>query len=364
MARRRRLEAPTGDELASIRATAAIESLDRLGADPLGLAPIAQVASDSVGAQMEEIARLRREAEAGRIAAERLEACEAKGLILLDLPLGEIDVDYLCRDRLPVSQNDESWLALKASIQRHGQRTPIEVAQLASSAKRYGLISGYRRLAALRSLFETNADPRWSRVQAIRRDVSTLGEAFVSMVQENELREALSHFERGRACVRAAEQGAFGSVEEALEVLFSDASPAKRSKIRSFITISEELGDLLIHPREIGERLGLRLAKAIRDGNGGVLRQMIGDRIAHPIDVAQEQIILDDILKTLSGMDRKRRNATPSDCIEFIGSRVRIIARRRGATVAFEVTGQWIDAEGVARAMKSLSTIFDQDVET
>src|SRR5690606_40743632 len=59
--------------------------------------------------------------------------------------------DHLARDRIPVE--DEEMAALKESIRVHGQRTPIEVAPLGNAGHDtlpYGLISGWRRLAALK----------------------------------------------------------------------------------------------------------------------------------------------------------------------------------------------------------------------
>lgn len=51
------------------------------------------------------------------------------------------------------------------------------------------------------------------------------------MVEENEVRANLSHYERGRIAVLAAEQGHFTHVEEAVARLSGAASKAKRSKI-------------------------------------------------------------------------------------------------------------------------------------
>jgi ParB family chromosome partitioning protein len=53
------------------------------------------------------------------------------------------------------------------------------------------------------------------------------------------------------------------------------ASKAKRSKIRAFALIFEELGDLLIYPEALKERDGLRLANALRNGSEADLRDVL-----------------------------------------------------------------------------------------
>ena len=81
--------------------------------------------------------------------ARTLATARETGRLVLDLPLEAIAADHLTRDRLPVE--DEEMVALKSSLAAHGQRTPIEVTPLTGEgpgALPYGLISGWRRLAA------------------------------------------------------------------------------------------------------------------------------------------------------------------------------------------------------------------------
>ena len=72
-------------------------------------------------------------------------------------------------------------------------------------------------------------------------------------------RWTMSYF--AAACLMlVAGQGHFADVEEAVARLFGAASKAKRSKIRSFALVHEELGDMLAFPEELTEKGGLRLA--------------------------------------------------------------------------------------------------------
>ncbi|MEO1307470.1 MAG: chromosome partitioning protein ParB, partial [Pseudomonadota bacterium] len=115
-------------------------------------------------------------------------------------------------------------------------------------------------------------DKRYEAIKAVVTTPQTSSGAFVAMVEENEIRANLSPFERGRISVVAVGQGAFESVEQAVNILFASVSKAKRSKVRSFAAIFEELGDLLRYPENLSERQGLRLAAAIRSGQGPKLR--------------------------------------------------------------------------------------------
>ena len=81
------------------------------------------------------------------ITAELATARE-EGRLAVRLPLDAIEPGHFARDRIAV--DDEEMTALKASLAAHGQRMPIDV--IAGADGRYGLISGWRRLSALKAL--------------------------------------------------------------------------------------------------------------------------------------------------------------------------------------------------------------------
>ena len=209
-------------------------------------APIADVAADaSTAAALEEM-------------ADTLRRARDEGRMIVALPLGQIDAGYLVRDRIAV--DDEEMAALRTSIAARGQQTPIEVTQ--TGPDRYGLISGWRRLFALRQLAAEGAEDAGT-VLAILRRPQDGSDAYLAMVEENEIRVGLSHYERARIAVKAVDQGVFETHKAALLALFASASRAKRSKIRSFLTIVEALDGALRFPEAIGERLGLALSKRL-----------------------------------------------------------------------------------------------------
>ena len=267
---RRRLEVPSADELKKIEEGFARETS---GAGPGGpRAPIAHVAGEAAALSAPLPAPLRAQAARDSADAQRLRRAEAEGLLITEIGIDDIHAEELARDRMRIdgAQMDE----LRASIRAHGLRLPIEVFELSEprDGRRYGLISGCRRLSALRGLHAETGDAGYGRVRAFIRRPENAQAAYVAMVEENEIRAELSQYERGRVAVLAAGEGAFPSVETAVEALFHAGSRAKRSKVRSFALIHEELGDLLSFAPALSERAGLRLAQALRAGYGAQIR--------------------------------------------------------------------------------------------
>lgn len=212
-------------------------------------APIAQVAGDAaVTAAFEEV-------------QSELVNAQRDGRMIVALPLGAVTETFLIRDRL--NCDPEDLAALKESLRLRGQQTPIEVTDL-GAGEGYGLISGWRRLRALRELHaESGGLARYGTVQALMRLPEDRPAAYVAMVEENEIRADLSFYERARIVVQAVMAGVYDSDKHALQSLFSTASFAKRSKIKSFMPLVRGLDGTLRYPAQIPERLGLKLSKAL-----------------------------------------------------------------------------------------------------
>ena len=214
-------------------------------------APIARVAAEAAGAAaLQEL-------------TDSVARARETGRLVLDLGLDAIAPDHLTRDRLPAE--DEEMGALKESIRRHGQRTPIEVTPLKGTLP-YGLISGWRRLVALKALHAETGEARFATVQALLRRPETAADAYVAMVEENEIRVGLSHYERARVAALATARGIFPSEKAALLALFATASRPKRSRIRAFLEIYHALEGSLRFPAHLPERLGLQLVELVRQG--------------------------------------------------------------------------------------------------
>lgn len=250
MAKRKRLTPPKADYLAAKPAVPNTGLAAAPSSGPsIGAAPIAKVASEaSTHAALEELSGV-------------LENARSKGLMIAELPLAAIDAAHLVRDRL--EQNVEEMEALIASLKARGQQTPIEVVAVdpRNDGTTHGLISGWRRLTALRRLYEETSDPKFATVLARVIEPDSAEDAYVAMVEENEIRVNLSHYERARIAVRALHEGVFPNQKQALQGLFANATRARRSKIGTFVTLVEALDDVLLYPTAITERLGLSLVR-------------------------------------------------------------------------------------------------------
>lgn len=268
MAKRKRLTPPQTDYLSAPPALETKAWL-RPGVTP---PPIAQVASDV--AQAAALAEV----------TQAFQAARAEGLLVQRLPLEVVDAGYLVRDRL--GQDPEEMAALIESLRSNGQRSPIEVTEIAPG--RYGLISGWRRLNALRHLRDSTQEAKFATVLALLRRPDTAGAAYVAMVEENEIRLGLSYYERARIVAKAVEQGVFDTDRAALQALFAAASRAKRSKIGSFLAIFRALDGVLLFPAALPERLGLALSHALEDQPGLAMRIATDLRATPPASAETE----------------------------------------------------------------------------
>lgn len=274
MAKRKRLS-PAGP-LDPGRAARAPETKSALAPGLGTRPPIAQVAGEAASrAALDELG-----AEMARARAE--------GRFVQALPLDAVDETHLVRDRMLADEEELSVLI--DSIRARGQQSPIEVVEL--GAGRYGLISGWRRLTALRRLAATEGQgDAPATVLAVLRRPETASDAYLSMVEENEIRVGLSFYERARIVARAAEEGVYRDASAALAGLFGSVSRSKRSKIGTFLKLYEALDDRLAFASAIPEKLGLALARKLDDDPD--FRARLDDRLRKsPATSAEEEIAL------------------------------------------------------------------------
>lgn len=288
MAKRKRLTPPAPQDLET--PAQGLETKGMFAAAPTGIVPPAARQRLMTGPDTRRVPPIADMAGAAaasaaleEVSAELLSA-RAEGRLVQAIALDAIDADYLVRDRLVADEPEME--ALRSSIRKRGQQTPIEVIEVAPG--RFGLISGWRRLHAMTQL--QAEDGRAATILALIRNPATAQDAYVAMVEENEIRVGLSYFERARIVQRAVEKGIYDSEKSALQTLFASASRAKRSKIKSFLPIVATLGDVLRFPTAISERLGLDLAQRLQQGAGAALRDELAR--AAPQSAEDEQAIL------------------------------------------------------------------------
>ena len=255
-----------------------------------------------------------------------IEKARQEGRMVVSLPITAISRDHLTRDRLRA--HDEDMEALIASLKAHGQRTPIEVVK---TDQGYGLISGWRRLAALEALEATHVD-------ALIRTPKDAGEAYVAMVEENEIRAGLSYYERARIAAMAAARGAFEDTEAALSALYGNVSRAKRSKIRSFVSLFEALDDKLQFPDAIPERLGLKIAGALKAGKLMALKKALSSK------AASAEAEMDRLTQALSD---QRPKAAPTK--EQLAPDIEMEIKGTGKNMRLTLSGSGLTDETIAR---------------
>ena len=105
----------------------------------------------------------------------RAVAARALGRMVVTVPLSDVVLDHLVRDRMALDEGEME--ALKASLRARGQQTPVELTDLGGG--RYGLISGWRRLTALRRLHAESGEDRFAEIQASGEKKIELTEAEV-----------------------------------------------------------------------------------------------------------------------------------------------------------------------------------------
>lgn len=225
--------------------------------------------------------------------AGELRRAKAEGRMVTKLPLEAVDAGHLVRDRMVVDAEDMA--VLTDSLRARGQQTPIEVVDLGQG--RYGLISGWRRLMALRTLQQETGEARFGLVQALIRAPKDASEAYCAMVEENEIRADLSFYERANMAVQAAEQGVYSDPKEAIQTLFSAARAPKRSKIVAFSRLVGALGDVLRFPTRLPEKLGLALVRQLDQDPKTRARLRAALQAAEAEDWEAERAVLERSLK-------------------------------------------------------------------
>lgn len=258
---------------------------------------------------------------------------------------------------------------LKGSIAARGLRLPIEVFELATPKgdQRFGLLSGYRRLAAVKALLGDTGMAEYTKIRGIIRAPEGASEAFVAMVEENEIRSGISQYERGRVAVIATENGAFDSLETAIAELYQQASKAKRSKLRSFALVHEELGDLLAFPQALSERQGLRLAGALRAGLTDDLRRELAK--GQGVDAELEWALLEPVIRASEEAPRDQsRGGRPRSMAGGKPSRRGEIKLANGSSIKHEIDskghvirfhGQNIDTDLIETVMLEIERLLE-----
>lgn len=193
---------------------------------------------------------------------------------LIRIPTDAIAADALVRDRSAV--DPAALEELRTSILAHGLRMPIEVYALDTpdGPRRYGLISGFRRLAATRALAAMGVAGH-DTIAAFLREPRSVADALTAMVEENAIRAEISPWEQAMVAVNARDSGTFDTVEAAINALFASLSRDRRRRLRMIAHLIEELDGTLSAPETLSLRQLIRLAAAVSRGYGDLMRHAL-----------------------------------------------------------------------------------------
>ncbi|MGJ8628513.1 MAG: ParB/RepB/Spo0J family partition protein [Sulfitobacter sp.] len=213
------------------------------------------------------------------------------GLITDLIQTSEVFTTKLTRDR---STNVDLELSeLKESIKAIGLSNPIRVEQKDGG---FELIQGFRRLNAFRELAKETGDPRYSRIPAamVPRG-EPLANLYRKMVDENMVRKDLSFGEMAQLALSYAKDADIDP-GEAVSTLYASALKQKRTYIRQFARILEDLGGAVKFPEAIPRALGLDIYRAF-EANATQAEALAATLSADPSrDVATELRLLRDAI--------------------------------------------------------------------
>ncbi|HDR29597.1 ParB/RepB/Spo0J family partition protein [Rhodovulum sp.] len=251
----------------------------KVSAPPARRGPMAAAIAETVSSNRErqEIeAKIRAENDA--LAHEHVRL-KRLGLVIELVPLDLIEMSKLVRDRK--TGPDAELAELKSSIAELGLSNPIRLERRADG--RFELIQGYRRLSAYRELLEeTGEAERYATIPAaVSHPGDDLEALYRKMVDENLVRKDISFAEMAMLALDYARDPgtAVSDPEKAVAVLFRSAGYQKRSYIRTFISVVEQLGEDLLFPQGIPRALGLALARKLDEVEGlaGAIRAELKD---------------------------------------------------------------------------------------
>lgn len=187
------------------------------------------------------------------------------GNIVESIPLENVHTYMLVRDRMP--GEDTELESLMTSIRELGLSNPIRVMQRPDGTG-VELVQGFRRLSAYKALLAQTGDTQWAAIPAlIMAGAADIGGLYRRMVDENVIRKDLSFAEMAHAAqVYAADPGTDAeNLGDAVAALFQSAPYSKRSYIKSFAYLLDQIGDHLQFPAEIPRALGVAVARTLKD---------------------------------------------------------------------------------------------------
>lgn len=316
---------------------------------PMGTA--VREAAGSLAESTESLVEQRRQNAADAKAWRR---AQGEGRVLVELPIGEIRTDALPRDRLDldaVAASDEME-ELKTSIRERGQKEPIEVFAVEGG---YQLKKGWRRLTALRQLHGETGDDRFAyAVARVDEGQGSRIDLYIDMVEENVIREDLSFAEMAQVAVIAAREEDQPAAD-LVSRIYASLHKMKRSYIRSFVYLLEELGEALQFPKAVPRNLGVDVARRLQaapDAGSG-LREDLAQA-----GTAEEQAAILRRFAEGTARAEKKPQAQKSVKYEFHVGNSKVTARKGECRILSEVDFSSVDRARLQRAIEAFEAVL------
>ncbi|APZ55425.1 ParB/RepB/Spo0J family partition protein [Salipiger abyssi] len=312
---------------------------------PMGAA--VRDAASSLSESTESLVEQRRQNAAD---AKAWREAQGEGRVLVEIPIDAIRTDALPRDRLDldtVASSDEME-ELKTSIRERGQKEPIEVFSVDGT---YQLKKGWRRLTALRQLHTETADERFAHAVArVAEGQSSRIDLYIDMVEENVIREDLSFAEMAQVAITAAQEEG-QAAGELVSRIYASLHKMKRSYIRSFVFLIEELGEALVFPKMVSRNLGVDVARRLQASpelGQGLRADLSG--VSTPEEQAQ---VLRRFLEAPAKQPAERPTREKSEKYEFHVGRSKVTARKGECRILSETDFSAVDRKRLQRAIEA-----------
>lgn len=252
------------------------------------------------------------------------------------IPLFLIAENAFLRDRTAPDAAENA--ALLHSILQDGLRQPIEVVELAEpfDGCTHALVSGMRRLTALREIARIKGTSDTATVPAILRAPASMAEILRDIAAENEQRAPVSMFEKGRFLVDAVAQGHFDTLDAAIARIFPSQQRAKTYRLRAAAEVAQALDGRLTTPEALTQNQIESLALALRRGMGDLIDEVLKLHHAQPI-TCQMQALRPSLTEAAQTSDAQAETTRRS------GHPRRLLRMPQGLTIRREQTAKgWL----------------------
>lgn len=252
------------------------------------------------------------------------------------IPLAQIAADAFLRDRTapdPAAQAD-----LLHSIMADGLRQPIELVELSEpfDGCTYALVSGMRRLTALREIARMNGTTDTATAPATLRAPTTMAAILRDIASENEQRAQVSMFEKGRFLNAAVDQGHLPNLDAAIAQLFPGQNRNKTFRLRSAAEVAQALDGQLATPEALSQAQIEALATALRRGMAEIIDEVLKLHRFQPLALqmqALKPLLSEAFTLTDTDLATTRRTGTPR----------RLLRLPQGLTIRREQTAKgWL----------------------